>query len=130
MTATPRRTVDATGAPAALGPYSHANTAGGILYTSGQIGLDPETGELVGPDIASQTRRVMENLRAILEAGGSSLDSVVRVTVYLVDMDDFPAMNEVYGHYFPEDPPARVCIAASALPRGARLEMEAIAVLS
>jgi 2-iminobutanoate/2-iminopropanoate deaminase len=130
MTTMPRRTVDAPGAPAALGPYSHANVANGFLFTSGQIGLDPETGELVGPDIVAQTRRVLDNIRAIVEAGGSRLDSVVRVTVYLVDMADFPAMNEIYGDYFPEDPPARVCIEAKALPKGARLEMEAVAVLS
>lgn len=114
-------------APRAIGPYSQAVIWQGLVFVSGQIPLDPLTGEMVEGDIAAQTERVLENLRAILEACGSSLDRVVKTTVYLVDLSDFPQMNEVYARYFPSAPPARATVEVSRLPRGARVEIEAIA---
>lgn len=115
-------------APAAIGPYSQAISAGGFLFCSGQIPLVPETGELVSGDIRLETERVMENLAAVLAAGGSGFGQVVKTTIYLVDMADFPAVNEVYGRYFPETKPARATVAVAALPRGARVEVEAVAL--
>lgn len=114
-------------APRAIGPYSQAVIWQGLVFVSGQIPLDPLTGEMVEGDIAAQTERVLENLRAILEACGSSLDRVVKTTVYLADLNDFPQMNEVYARYFPSAPPARATVEVSRLPRGARVEIEAIA---
>lgn len=114
-------------APRAIGPYSQAVIWQGLVFVSGQIPLDPLTGEIVEGDIAAQTERVLENLRAILEACGSSLDRVVKTTVYLADLNDFPQMNEVYARYFPSAPPARATVEVSRLPRGARVEIEAIA---
>ena len=120
-------------APAAIGPYSQAQVVrlhGGnrMMFTSGQIALDPKTGELKGADVATQTERVLENLRAILRGAGLTLADVVKTTVYLVDMNDFAAMNEVYARHFPADPPARSTIAAAGLPKGARVEIEAVAI--
>ncbi len=116
-------------APAAIGPYSQAVVANGVVYCSGQIALSPETQELVGGDVVQQAERVLENLRAVLEAAGSDLDRVVRCTVYLVDMADFAAVNAVYARYFASDtPPARACIAAAALPKGALVEIDCIAL--
>lgn len=114
-------------APRAIGPYSQAVIWQGLVFLSGQIPLDPATGEMIEGDIAAQTERVLENLRAVLEACGSSLERVLKTTVYLTDLDDFPAMNEVYARYFPSAPPARATVGASRLPRGARIEIEAIA---
>ncbi|MGB9723502.1 MAG: RidA family protein [Chloroflexia bacterium] len=125
-----RTIVSTPDAPAAVGPYSQGVAAGGFLFTAMQIPLDPSSGSLVSPeDVAAQTRRVLENLRAIVEAAGSSLEQVVKVTVYLQDMADFAAMNAVYGEYFPQEPPARAAVAVSALPRGARVAMEAVALV-
>ena len=115
-------------APAAIGPYSQAVSANGLLYTSGQIPLDPATGEMAAGGIAEQTDQVMRNLAAVLAAAGSGFSSVVKTTCFLTDMADFSAFNEVYARYFTENP-ARSCVAAAALPRGARVEVEAVAVM-
>ena len=120
FTSTPR-------APRAIGPYSQATRANGLLFTAGQVGFDPATGELVDGGIAEQTRQVLANIRAILEAGGSGLGQVVKTTVFLVDMADFAAMNEVYAEAFGAHRPARSTVAVAALPRGARVEIEAVA---
>jgi 2-iminobutanoate/2-iminopropanoate deaminase len=117
-------------APAAIGPYSQAIKAGGFVFASGQIPIDPKTGEFVAGGIAEQTERVLKNLAAVLEAAGSSLDRVVKTTVFLADMKEFGAMNEVYGKFFTGAPPARATVAAAGLPRDARVEIEAIAVVS
>jgi 2-iminobutanoate/2-iminopropanoate deaminase len=121
--------VSTPGAPRAIGPYSQGIIAGGFLFTAGQVGFDPATGELVDGGIAEQTRRVLENIRAILQAAGLGLSSVVKTTVFLVDMTDFAAMNEVYAAAFADHRPARSTVAVAALPRGARVEIEAVAVL-
>jgi 2-iminobutanoate/2-iminopropanoate deaminase len=119
----------ATGrAPAAVGPYSQAIAAGDFVFCSGQVHLDPAGGVLVGADIAAQTERVLDNLTAVLEAAGLTLADTVKTTVFLVDMNDFGAMNEVYGRYMPDPPPARSTIGVAALPKGARVEIELIAV--
>jgi len=117
-------------APAAIGPYSQAIKAGGIVFASGQIPIDPKTGEFVQGGIGEQTERVLKNLAAVLEAAGSSLNQVVKTTVFLADMKDFAAMNEVYGRFFSGVTPARATVAAAGLPRDARVEIEAIAVVS
>ncbi len=122
-----RETVRTGKAPAAIGPYSQAILSGGFLFCSGQIPLDPATGKMVEGGIEAQTERVLRNLAAVLEAGGASLRSVAKTTVYLVDLSDFPAMNEVYGTFFPENPPARATIQASKLPAGALVEIDAVA---
>lgn len=114
-------------APAAVGPYSQAIRMDGWLFCSGQIPLDPATGQMVEGDIAAETRQVLLNLRNLLEAGGSSLSCCVKLTVYLVDMDDFEAVNRVYGEFFVTDPPARACVDVCRLPKGARIEIDAIA---
>jgi 2-iminobutanoate/2-iminopropanoate deaminase len=117
-------------APAAIGPYSQAITTGGLVFTAGQIPLDPATMEVVGgEDVAAQTERVMTNLAAILEAAGAGLDRVVKTTVYLTDMGDFAAMNEVYGAFFGEHRPARSTVEVCRLPKDVRVEIEAIAVV-
>ena len=115
-------------APKAIGPYSQATSARGFLFTAGQIALDPATGQIVEGDVTRQTERVMENLKAILEAAGSSFDGVVKTTVYLKDMGDFAAMNQVYGRYFATNPPARSTVEAARLPRDVRVEIDLIAV--
>lgn len=117
-------------APRAIGPYSQAIRAGQYIFTSGQIPLDPHTGEFVAGGIREQTEQVLVSLAAILEEGGASLRQVIKTTVFLADMNDFAAMNEVYGRYFPETPPARSTVQAAHLPRGARVEIEAIAWVS
>lgn len=114
-------------APKAIGPYSQAIQAGGFVFASGQIPLDPETCQFVSGGIAEQTRQVMKNLKAVLEAAGSGLDQVVKTTVFLADMEEFAAMNEVYGTFFTQEPPARATVQAARLPRDARVEIEAIA---
>uniref|UniRef100_A0A832I1E2 RidA family protein n=1 Tax=Eiseniibacteriota bacterium TaxID=2212470 RepID=A0A832I1E2_UNCEI len=125
--------LNAPGAPAAIGPYSHATVIrlhGGqrLVATSGQIGLDPASGELVPGDVAAQTEQVFRNLAAVLAGAGLGLADVVKTTVYLADMKDFQAMNEVYARHFPSDPPARSTIAAAGLPKQARVEIEVLAV--
>ena len=125
-----RETVTAVGAPAAVGPYSHAVKAGGLLYCSGQVALHPDSGELVGESAGEQAKQAMENLRAVCAAAGTTLDDAIRCTVWLTQMADFAEVNEVYGAYFGGEPPARVCIAVSELPKGARVEIDAIVALS
>ena len=125
----PGETISTTGAPRAIGPYSQGIKANGLLFTAGQVGFDPESGELVDGGIAEQTHRVLQNLRAILRAGGTDLTQVVKTTVFLVDMADFALMNEVYAEFFGDHRPARSTVAVASLPRGARVEIEAIAVL-
>ena len=122
-----REAVSTPTAPAAIGPYSQAISAGGFLFVSGQIPIDPATGALVDGDIAAQTRRVFKNLEEILKAGGLSFDSVVRTTVYLADMNDFPVVNDVYATYFSSPAPARATVQAARLPRDARIEIDLIA---
>ena len=122
-----REAISTSAAPAAIGPYSQAVRAGSLLFVSGQIPLDPATAVLVEGDIAAQTHRVFRNLAGILEAAGSSLDRVVRTTVYLADMNDFAAMNEVYATYFSAPAPARATIQAARLPKDARVEIDVIA---
>jgi 2-iminobutanoate/2-iminopropanoate deaminase len=122
--------VHTDGAPAAIGPYSQGIIVNGMVYTAGQIALDPRTMELVGgEDVAAQAERVMQNLAGILEAAGSSLGRVVKTTVFLADMQDFAAMNEVYGRHFGDHRPARSTVQAAGLPRNVRVEIEAIAAV-
>ena len=120
--------VSTDAAPKAIGPYSQAVLVDGMIYTAGQIPLDPETGEVVGKTAAEQTDRVLKNLAAILAAAGSGLSHVVKTTVYLADMADFPAMNEVYARHFGAHKPARSTVQAAGLPRNVRVEIDAIAV--
>ena len=115
-------------APKAIGPYSQAIKVNGFVFASGQIPIIPETGEFVAGGIAEQTEQVIKNLSQVLEAAGSSLNRVVKTTVFLADMGEFAAMNEVYGRFFSAEPPARATVAAAGLPRGARVEIEAIAL--
>jgi len=123
-----RQVITTETAPKAIGPYSQAIRSAGLLFLAGQIPLDPATMKLLEGDIAKQTERVLENVKAILEAAGSSMDRVVKTTVFLKDMDEFAAMNEVYGRYFPQNPPARSTVEAARLPRDARIEIEVIAM--
>jgi 2-iminobutanoate/2-iminopropanoate deaminase len=122
--------VTTDGAPRAIGPYSQGIKAGGLVFTAGQVALDPKSGELVAGGISEQTSRALENLSAILTAAGTDLSQVVKTTVFLVDMADFAAMNEVYGRAFGSHRPARSTVAVAALPRGARVEIEAVATVS
>lgn len=115
-------------APGAIGPYSQAIKAGGMLFCSGQIPIDPATGEFVEGGVAEQTEQVFKNLMAVLEAGGSSLDHVVKTTVFLADMNDFAAMNEIYAKYFDSNKPARATVQAARLPKDARVEIECVAI--
>jgi len=115
-------------APGAIGPYSQAVRAGNLVFASGQIPIDPATGEFVAGGIAEQTEQVLRNLAAVFEAAGVGLNQVVKTTVFLADMEDFTAMNEVYGCFFGEQPPARATVQAARLPRDAKVEIEAIAV--
>ncbi len=123
-----KKVISTAAAPQAIGPYSQAIEAGGFLFVSGQIPLVPETGELLAGDIEAQTARVLENLKAILAAAGSSLSAAVKTTVYITNMDDFARVNAVYGKYFDRDFPARVCVEVSRLPKGALVEIDVIAV--
>jgi 2-iminobutanoate/2-iminopropanoate deaminase len=116
-------------APKAIGPYSQAVRAGSLLFVSGQVPIDPTTGQIVEGDIAAQTHRVFQNISEILKAGGTSLDHVARTTVFLADMNDFAAMNEVYAGYFTAPAPARATVQVSRLPKDARIEIDAIAVI-
>ena len=123
----PRTTVHAEGAPRAVGPYVHAVRAGDLLYTSGQVGLDPATGRLVPGGIEAETRRALDNLDAILRAAGTGREHVIKASVFLIDMDDFAAMNVVYASFFGEVRPARTTVAVSRLPVGARVEIDLVA---
>lgn len=116
-------------APAAIGPYSQAVKAGNTVYLSGQIGMNPATGELVSADVKEQTAQALKNMKAVLAAAGATVDNVVKTTVFLTDMADFQAVNAVYAETFASDAPARSCVAVAALPKGARVEVEAIAFL-
>ena len=113
-------------APAAVGPYSQAVAVDGWLWVSGQIPLDPATGELVTGDIEAATRRVLDNLKAVVEAAGAGLDQAVRVTIYLTDLGRFETVNSIYAEYFTDSPPARACVEVSRLPKGAEVEMDAV----
>ena len=123
-----KRAITTSKAPQALGPYRQAISAGTFVFCSGQVPLDPETGELVPGDIGEQTKRVIENLRAVLAAAGAGLEHVVKTTVFLTDLGDFATMNRVYGDFFGQTPPARSTVEVSALPKGARIEVEAVAI--
>jgi 2-iminobutanoate/2-iminopropanoate deaminase len=126
-----REAIQAEGAPAAIGPYSHAVRSDGLLFCSGQIPLDPETGEIVGASAAEQAQKCLENLQAVCAAAGTSLARAVRLTVYMTDLGDFAPVNEVYGTFFAgEDPPARVAIGVAALPKGAQVEIDAVVSLA
>lgn len=116
------------GVPAAVGPYSQAVRVGQFLYTSGQVGFIPETGAIVSDDIKAQAKQVMENLGAVLKSQGLGFENVVKSLVFLTNMGDFAAFNEVYGSYFKSEPPARSCVGVAALPKGAKVEVEMIAV--
>lgn len=123
----PKRAVSTEAAPAAIGPYSQAVVAGGLVFLSGQIPLDPERGRLIEGTIEDETRRVLQNLAAVLAAEGLTLDAVVRTTVYLTDLEDFPRVNQTYAEFFHEPFPARATVQVAALPRGAKVEIDAIA---
>jgi 2-iminobutanoate/2-iminopropanoate deaminase len=123
-----RRPVSSAGAPAAIGPYSPAVQAGSLLFISGQVPIDPATGAVVGGGIAAETRRVLENVRALVEAGGLAMADVVRTTVYLADLNDFAAMNAVYSEFFQTPCPARSTVQVARLPRDVRVEIDAIAL--
>lgn len=116
-------------APKAIGPYSQAVKINNLIYVSGQIAIDPETGIVIEGDIAAHTRQVLTNVKAVLEAAGASLENVVKTTVFLNDMDNFAPMNDVYTGFFPSNPPARACVAVQGLPKGVPVEIEAVAVL-
>ena len=124
-----REPVTAIGAPAAIGPYSHAVSAAGLLFCSGQVSLDPDSGELVGTTPAEQADRCLRNLQAVCAAAGASLADAVRMTVYLTDMAAFAEVNEAYGAFFEADPPARVAIGVASLPKGAQVEIDAVVAL-
>ena len=123
-----KKIVSTSDAPAAVGPYSQAIRSGNLLFCAGQIPLDPKTGQLVTGDIAAQTKRVLDNVAAVLRAENLSFQHVVKTTIFLIDMNDFQTVNEIYATFFRENPPARSTIAVAALPKGANVEIEAIAV--
>jgi len=120
--------IETQNAPAAVGPYSQAVKAQGLLFISGQLPLEPETGIMVKNDMQTQTRRVLDNLQQILESGGSSLEQTLKVTIFLTDMQQFSVVNDIYATYFSSNPPARACVEVSALPKGVLVEMEAVAL--
>jgi 2-iminobutanoate/2-iminopropanoate deaminase len=124
-----REIVQAPGAPAAIGPYSHAVSAGGLLFCSGQIPLDPLSGELVGETPAAQARRCLENLAEVCDAAGTTLRDAVRLTIYMTDLAAFGEVNEVYASFFGDDPPARVTVGVAQLPKGAQVEIDAVIAL-
>jgi 2-iminobutanoate/2-iminopropanoate deaminase len=126
---TQREAISTDAAPAAVGPYSQAIRAGELVFTAGQLGLDPDSGEFNSPDVGGQAERALGNLAAILEAAGSGLDRLVKVTVFLADIGDWPAVNEVYARIVPEPYPARSAFAVKDLPKGARVEIEAVATV-
>jgi 2-iminobutanoate/2-iminopropanoate deaminase len=120
--------VSTPAAPAAIGPYSQAVKAAGLVFLSGQIPLDPATGQMIEGDIEAQTRRVMDNLAAVLAAAGTTFEKVVRATIYLIDLGDFAKVNAIYGERFPSAPPARATVQVAALPRGAKVEIDLVAL--
>jgi len=124
-----RDVIHTDSAPKAIGPYSQAIRVGDFVFTAGQIALDPATGELAGATIEEQTRRALTNLKAVLEAAGSGMGKVVKTTVFLANLSDFAKMNAVYGEFFPGNPPARTTVQVAALPRGALVEIECVAIL-
>lgn len=124
-----RERIQTDNAPAAIGPYSQAIRAGEFVFVSGQIAIDPATGQFVGGTVAEQTERVLKNLAAVLKAAGSGLDKIVKTTVFLADMKDFVEMNEIYATFFTDAPPARATVAAAGLPRDAKVEIEAVALV-
>lgn len=123
-----KETISTENAPGAIGPYSQAVKTGNLVFCSGQIPIDPETGEFVSGGVGEQTEQVLRNLSAVLKAAGTSLDDVVKTTVFLADMEDFTAMNEIYTKYFDENKPARATVQAARLPRDARVEIDCIAI--
>jgi 2-iminobutanoate/2-iminopropanoate deaminase len=123
-----KKIISTNEAPAAVGPYSQAVRAGGMVFCAGQIPLDPKSGQIVTGDISAQTRRVMDNITAVLKADGLTFDNIVKTTIFLVDLNDFQIVNEIYGSYFKQAPPARSTVQVSALPKGARVEIEVIAL--
>ena len=124
-----RRGIATEQAPAAVGPYAQAVAMGGLLFVSGQLGMDPATGELAGPDVSAEARQALANLKAVLSAAGVGPEAVAKCTIYLTDMGDFAAVNAVYAECFAAPFPARACVAVKALPKGGRVEIEAVAVL-
>ncbi len=124
-----RKTISSENAPKALGPYSQAVRAGDYVFLSGQVPINPETGKLVENSLDDEVRQVLKNLTAVMEAAGGTLKNIVKSTIFLTDMNDFAAVNKVYGEHFPENPPARACVQVSKLPLGARVEIEAVAYL-
>ncbi len=124
-----RRVISAPAAPAAGGPYSHAIVANGFVFTAGQVGLDPATGQLAEGGIEAQARQALQNVKSVLESAGTNLDNAVKVNVYLKNMDDFAAMNEVYATFFYQNPPARTTVEVARLPIGALIEVEAVALV-
>ena len=124
-----REIVSTTKAPGAIGPYSQAVKTDNMVYVSGQLAMDPETLELVGGNVQDETRKVLQNLQVVLDASGTTLSKVVKTTVFIADMNDFPKINEVYAEFFAENPPARACVEVSRLPKDARVEIEATALL-
>lgn len=125
---TERTVISTTSAPAAIGPYSQAIVAGDLVFCSGQVPFDPQSGQVVEGDIGAQTRRVLDNLKALLAAAGSALEHVVKTTIFLQDMNDFQAVNAIYSEYFGTEPPARSTVEVARLPRDVRIEIEAIAL--
>jgi 2-iminobutanoate/2-iminopropanoate deaminase len=124
-----KQVITTADAPAAIGPYSQAIRVGNLVFTSGQIPLHPQTGDIVGETAAEQARQVLQNLQAVLQAAGASLQNVVKTTIFLTDLSQFAAVNAVYAEFFPENPPARSTVQVAALPRGVQVEIEAIAVV-
>jgi 2-iminobutanoate/2-iminopropanoate deaminase len=122
-----KKIISTSEAPAAIGPYSQAVRSGRFLFCSGQIPLDPKSGQIISGDIAAQTRRVLDNIAAVLRSDGLTLDNVIKTTVFLTDLGDFQTVNEIYGSYFKQDPPARSTVQVAALPKGAKVEIEVIA---
>ena len=124
-----KKIINTKNAPAAIGPYSQATVFNNTLYVSGQLPIDPGSGEICGTDVKAQTKLVMQNLLAIVEAAGAKAENILKCTILLTNMADFVAMNEVYGSFFPNDPPARICYQVTALPKGAIVEIDAIVAL-
>ena len=129
MTDSTRTIISTDKAPGAIGPYSQAVKTDTMIFVSGQLALDPVTGQLVNNDIKSETRQAIENLKNIIEAAGSSLEKVIKTTLFIKDMSDFPVINEVYGQFFQNDPPARACVEVARLPKDANFEIEAVGLL-
>jgi 2-iminobutanoate/2-iminopropanoate deaminase len=129
MSETSRTIVETDNAPGAIGPYSQAVKTSSLVFVSGQLAIDPATGELKNDDIQIETRQVMHNLKNVLEAAGSSLQKVVKTTLFIKDMNNFPVINEVYGDFFESDPPARACVEVARLPKDANVEIEAVGLL-